>query len=426
MSHADGGTAMRKIWLHAMVGLSTAGLLLSVSFAKTKGGPGSLDPSFGKGGIVSTTKTNVAPVYAMQQSTGDIVVFGQGPTFNSLGLLRYTPSGQLDTTFGTDGITITFISSYAFTKVGMAVQPNDDIIVVNAVFTLTGENNITLFRYTPDGALDPTFGNGGMVVTSGLGASALLLQPNGQIVVAGGGPAARGGTLPTTLVRYNSDGTLDTSFGTGGIAQAPTGSPEPSALALLSNGDYLSVELESSENQPQSSVLEFNSAGVLQSQLTQASPTATSAPTSGFAPTLFQSNGEYVVVTRDYVEGPVVTLLAEATRFGENGEVDPTFSSTPFSFSSKGNESEAFAAAYQSNGQLVVGGQLLNTESSPILADYALARLDTNGTVDSTFGDAGTVTGSESKLSFVAGLLIQQDGKIVALTSTAIARFLAN
>jgi uncharacterized delta-60 repeat protein len=408
---------MRKIWSDAIVGLSVTGLLFSLAFAQAQG-PGSLDPTFGKGGIAENTSgTAVSTVAAIEQSSGDLVASGAA-SFDSVGLLRFTPSGQLDTTFGTNGVTLTSISDYAFTEVGMAVQPNDNIIVLNAVISLLGENNITLFRYTPDGTLDPTFGNSGIVQTSGFGASALLLQPNGQIVVAGGGFSARGGTLPTTLVRYNSDGTLDTSFGTGGIAQAPAGTPQPAALALLANGDYLTVQLEITGNQIKSSVLEFNSAGALQSGVTKAKPAAISATFDG---ALFQSNGKYIVSTSVFEIGP--SYLVEATRFAENGQLDSTFSSTPFSFGTAGNESFPYAAAFQSNGQLVLGGRLLNSQSAVV--DYALARLDSNGKLDPAFGDGGTVTGSLSD-AWVTGLLIQKDGKIVAVLSGALARFLAN
>jgi uncharacterized delta-60 repeat protein len=414
---------MRKILSRVIAGFSGIGLMFSLSFAQAQG-PGSLDTSFGTGGIVTTGSTGVAPLYAIQQSTGDIVAFGAGPTLNSIGLLRYTPSGQLDTTFGANGVTITSINSYAFTEVGMAVQPNNDVIVLNAVITLTGENVIVLVRYTPDGALDTTFGNAGIVQTSGLGASALLLQPNGQIVVGGGGFAARGGTLPTTLVRYNSDGTLDTSFGTRGVTQAPVGTPQPAALALLSNGDYLSVQLEISGDQTKSSVQEFNPAGVPQSQVTRAKATAISANFNTAALALFQSNGRYIVATSVSEKGQSLTLEVEAARFTETGKVDPTFSSTPFSFGTAGNESFPYAAAFQSNGQLVLGGRLLNSQSGVV--DYALARLDSNGKLDPAFGVGGTVTGSLSGDASVTGLLIQKDGNIVAVLSGAIARFLAN
>ncbi len=414
---------MRKIWLDAAVGLPGFALLFSFCYAQAQG-PGSLDPSFGTGGIVSTSSTGVAPLYAIQQSTGDLVAFGQGPAPDSIGLLRYSESGQLDTSFGANGITITFMSSYAFTKVAMAVQPNDDILVLNEVITSTGENDITLFRYTPDGALDPSFGDAGIVQTTGFGASALLLQPNGQIVVGGGGDAALGGTLPTTLVRYNSDGKLDKSFGTGGIAKAPTGTPQPAALAILSNGDYLSVTLEGSGNETTSSVQEFNSAGVLQSAVTKAKPTAISANFNTAALALFQSTGKYIVATSVNETGQSLTQEVEAARFAENGKTDPTFSSTPFSFGAAGNESLPYAAAFQSNGQLVLGGRLLNSESGVV--DYALARLDPNGKLDSAFGNGGTVTGSLPGDAWVTGLLIQKDGNIVAASASAIARFLAN
>jgi hypothetical protein len=113
----------------------------------------------------------------------------------------------------------------------------------------------------------------------------------------------------------------------------------------------------------------------------------------------------------------------KAERFSETGVEDSSFSSTPVTFNSPQEESVPQALALRSNGQVVVGG--LVNDASPIFG--GLARLDTNGNLDTTFGNGGTVTTDNS----VSGLLIQTDGNIVAVeqlgsTGIVVARYLAN
>ena len=122
--------------------------------------------------------------------------------------------------------------------------------------------------------------------------SAIIAQPNGQILVGGFAEGVNRQTPgQTILVRYNSNGSLDTTFGTGGIAEVVSKAVSPIALAELSDGSYLAEG-----GVDGTSVVEFSSTGVLQSKVTPGKLEAgTLAGASCCAPVLFQPNGDYVV-----------------------------------------------------------------------------------------------------------------------------------
>jgi uncharacterized delta-60 repeat protein len=432
---------MKKATFHMITGLLGIGLVFGVSFARAQAG--TLDTTFGTGGTVTTSFADgVAGVGAFEQSNGDIVAVAQVNFVNNagtgIGLVRYTAAGELDTTFGTNGITVTTFAGIAFDPFGFAVQKNGDFLIGGVATTKSGRNEFGLARYTSNGVLDTTFGTNGLVTTK-VGTrsdapSALLLQPNGQIVM-GGFEVARG-NIPgmMSLVRYNSDGNLDTTFGKGGISLASVTFLGPETLALLSNGDYLGVGQNANGNT--GIVAEFSSKGALLSKVTSAkvvavlSSSQSAVPNVMFqSPTVFQPNGHYVVATT------TCTFHSECrgtkfavNRFLETGKTDTTFDATVESFDPTQTTSVAQTVALQANGQIVVGG-LIN-QDAPIAG--GLVRLDSNGELDTTFGtvDSFGVCCSVTSDQTFSGLLIQTDGKIVVIGGLdgdlAVARYLAN
>jgi uncharacterized delta-60 repeat protein len=430
---------------HTIAGLLAICLAFGVSSAQAQAG--SLDTTFGTGGTVTTSFADgVAGFGAFEQSNGDIVTVAQVNFVNNvgtgIGLVRYTSAGELDTSFGTNGITLTTFAAIGFDPIGFAVAPNGDFLVGGVASNKAGQHGFGLARYTPNGILDTTFGTNGLVATK-VGTrsdapSALLLQPNGQIVM-GGFEVAGGQGVPgmTSLVRFNANGTLDTTFGKGGISLASVTFVGPETLALLSNGDYLAVGENTSFNT--GLVAEFSSKGVLLPNVTPAKVVAaltssqSAVPNVMFqSPTIFQPNGDYVVAVTNcsfntHCTGQFGTRLG-AARFLETGEVDTTFSSNIESFDLKQTTSVAKAVALQANGQIVIGG--LIDRDAPIFG--GLIRLDTDGMVDTTFGtvDSFGVCCSVTSDQTFSGLLIQTDGKIVAIGgldgNLAVARYLAN
>jgi uncharacterized delta-60 repeat protein len=431
---------VKKATFHMVAGLLAIGLGLGVNFAQAQAG--TLDATFGTGGTVTTSFADgVAGVGAFEQSNGDIVAIAQVNFVNNvgtgIGLVRYTSAGELDTTFGMNGITVTAFAGIGFDPFGFAVQKNGDILI-GGVATKSGRSEFGLARYTATGVLDTTFGTGGLVRTK-VGArsdapSALLLQPNGQIVM--GGFEVAEGNFPgmMSLVRYNANGNLDATFGKGGIALASVTLLGPETLALLSNGDYLAVGQDANGNT--GLVAEFSSKGVLLPKVTSAklvaalSSSQSVVPNVMFqSPTVFQPNGHYVVATTSCTfHSQCRGTKFAINRFLETGKTDTSFDATVESFDPTQTTSVAQTVALQANGQIVVGG-LIN-QNAPIVG--GLVRLDSNGGLDTAFGtvDSFGVCCSVTSDQTFSGLLIQTDGKIVAIGGLdgdlAVARYLAN
>ena len=188
---------------------------------------GSLDSSFGSDGKVVTPIGDVAAAFALVvQPDGKLVAAGfsanSGP--GVFALVRYMPDGSLDPGFGSGGVVATAVGSGTVTSVatanfGLVVQ-RDGKLVVAGEATSRGRREFALVRYRPDGSLDRSFGVGGKVLTpigsDGAFANALVIQPDGKLVAAGSG-------VDFLLARYKPNGALDASFGSGGIVTTPIG-----------------------------------------------------------------------------------------------------------------------------------------------------------------------------------------------------------
>jgi uncharacterized delta-60 repeat protein len=208
---------------------------------------GSLDPSFGTGGVAEPQLSFYAyPRAVALQSDGKIIVAGVSqPSVpgafagGAFILARFNPDGSLDTTFGTQGITNTVIPAPPGTfsdasATAVAVLRGGEILAAGGVgFSgpnidpLQGPGSFALARYTPDGSLDPTFGDGGIVQTSFIGEDTVVgiaVQPDGKIVASGtGGLWGHGADIETiALARYEPDGSLDPAFGRAGKVTTPT------------------------------------------------------------------------------------------------------------------------------------------------------------------------------------------------------------
>jgi uncharacterized delta-60 repeat protein len=276
----------------------------------------------------------------------------------AFGVARFTSKGKLDTTFGTHGVTLAAFTDFLNMLSSAAGQPDGDIVVVGSSETTQGGFGFAMARFTRDGQLDTTFGNGGLVTVQPPGvqpvATVVMVQPNNQILVGGDvigiNSHTPGGMV---MVRYDSNGSQDTTFGTGGFAEATTDVNPPNALALLADRSYLAVG-------PSGAVAEFSSTGVLQPTVTPNTLVATTGPVFPDNPVVFQPNGDCIL-------GESVGPDDQILRFGERNAVDCSFNSTPFGFPGA-KTSMPQALALQSNGQVLVGG-----------IPFGLARLKSNG-----------------------------------------------
>ena len=189
---------------------------------------GSLDPAFGTGGIALSGLATSPMGWTTQMSlaidplTRNIVVEAPGAGGKAM-VVRYASNGKLDTTFASTGYeTLTYLSSHA----GLAIQPTDGKIVVTGFYNDGVRAGDGLVRLNTDGTLDTSFGNGGaaLVPFRMAGPASVIIQADGHVVL---GTAVdvkdnSGHTLGEFLVtRFASSGSLDTSFGLNGAATVP-------------------------------------------------------------------------------------------------------------------------------------------------------------------------------------------------------------
>jgi uncharacterized delta-60 repeat protein len=266
--------------------------------------------------------------------------------------------GDLDPTFGADGIVQTDVGSGAN---DLVLQPDGKIVLVGSP---PYGGNMTLARYLPDGSLDQTFGAGGIVVGPPGSANAVALQADGDIVVAGSGE-----NFMFAVARFLPDGSPDLGYGVNGVASGPRGTVE--AIAVQPDGD-----------------------------------------------TVAAGNGR---------ETPDSFVLA---RFNPFGVLDTSFGGYGIVHTEIGYESHANALVLQPDGKIVAAGDsTISPQQTPYMM-MALARYQFDGTLDSSFGTNGTSVGPPSPWAFsagAAGLALQPDGKLVAVgkiaSQVAVARF---
>jgi uncharacterized delta-60 repeat protein len=186
-----------------------------------------LDPTFGDGGKVTTDfpKDRDWPADAALQPDGKLVVVGytEGPTSADFAVARYNADGSPDLTFGAGGKVTTSFPGYPATSgdyaqaTAVAFQPDGKIVVAGA------GNQFLLARYNADGTLDPSFGTGGEIFSESTPVirkpTDVAVTPDGKVVVAGSSyilDEEGYEEVGLTMSRYNADGTPDESFGPGG------------------------------------------------------------------------------------------------------------------------------------------------------------------------------------------------------------------
>lgn len=229
------GTALvRAIALQADGGIVVAGScgtgLGDVIAVARYTGDGAPDTTFNMDGMVTTDLgegSDRANAIAVQPD-GKIVVVGVdsiGP-FSDFAVVRYLVDGTLDSSFGTAGVVVTDMGSGSGTGSdwanAVALLP-DGRVVAAGYGEVANNFNFAAARYLPDGTLDGSFSGDGRVAASiGIGtdaAYAMALQPDGKIILAGS--SSTGFLFDFALVRYNPNGTLDATFGTGGKVVTP-------------------------------------------------------------------------------------------------------------------------------------------------------------------------------------------------------------
>lgn len=355
--------------LRAILGLALATALISAGlFTQVRASAdeilpaaaGDLDPSFGAAGKVTTDFGVPAQVNAMViQSDGKLIVAGfvQLPTGNDFALARYNPNGSLDTSFGDGGSVATDFSGGDDRAIAMSLQPDGKIVVAGQATTPSGGIDFALARYKSNGGIDPSFGSGGKVTADFSAREDRILAVvvlPDGRIVAGGTATNSAGVATGAFALYNHDGSLIVKD-----------SDDPADFVMISAAAI----------QPDGKLVGAGS--VLEGQ----------GPRHDFR-----------------VDRSAAGSLEDDTGFGDQGQVTTDF----------GGNDDALALALPSNGKLVVAG----VSGFAGVAEFAVARYNNNGSLDSSFGSGGKVKtsslGSAGKPAFANAVVVQSDNKIVA------------
>jgi len=259
------------------------------------------------------------------------------------------------------------------------------------------------------GDLDPTFGSGGKVVSdfgSVDSAGAIALLSDGKTLVAGATNV--GGSFDFALARYNVDGSLDASFGTAGLVLTDFGGTDRARfVVVLSDGKIVVLGESDANGGFDFALARYNVDGSLDASFGSAGTVLTDVGGSERGRAIaIQSDGRIVVAGNSDASGSVDFALA---RYNVDGSLDASFGSAGTVLTDFGGDDFGLAGAIQSDGKIVMGGR---SDANGDL-DFALARYDVDGNLDASFGTAGTVLTDFGGDEFGRPVVIQGDGKIV-------------
>jgi uncharacterized delta-60 repeat protein len=410
--------------------LAAAGAALAIT-AGASAAAGNLDPSFGTGGHVTTDFSgsgsfDIGEAIAVQQDGRSVVAgYTDAKGTYDFALSRYNLDGSLDTTFGTGGLVETDLSGTGSADFAdsLALQRDGKLVVVGTTYAHYGDfaGKAAIARYDVNGSLDPTFGNGGIVTTDfGSGGFAfgdgVAIEPGGKIVVAGNTMGANF-TRDFAVARFKPDGSLDTSFGSNGVTTTDFGGNEvPTAIAVEPGGIVLAGQ-SSTISGLAFALARYKVNGKLDQ--TFGSGGMVTEPADVPSDTaLGIEHGEIVMAGSSQTGTDEDFTLFRFTRHGQLDTSFGTGGKATTGFTS-GSADRPTGLAIQPNGQIVVGGYTF-TPSSTTPSRFALARFNADGTLDGTFGAGGKVTtafGSDD--ANANALALQADGMIVAAGSAA-------
>jgi len=368
----------------------------------------SLDASFGINGQFNTLNSGYGMAEYITATSDSKIIMLRSFTF---GLIKYNTNGTLDTTFDTDGIVITEFEYSTDELKKIIVLPNDKIIAIgtsryrqpnNAYFS-----NIVLSKYNSDGSLDTSFGNLGKVY-SVFGENVYTImnafvQTDGKILVN-----AYYYVFPSydpiyELIRYNSDGSLDTTFGTNGKIATSSGvfsliNPVDGKLLFVSgnylpSGDYEHI------------IKKYNNNGSIDAVFgTNGSVTFNNGNSPYDLKFALQQEGKILVSGTSYYSGFNTQFFTR--RLNVDGSLDTTFGTngqitTPI-------QGYVLSNLVQSDGKIIVVG---------MSGGLASIRYSPNGTIDTAYGTNGIASSSLDNYNQINSVFLQPDNKILAAIS---------
>ncbi|MFF9913331.1 calcium-binding protein [Streptomyces sp. NPDC013457] len=368
--------------------------------------PGDLDPGFGGDGTVLTAAGGEESGNdVLVQGDGKIVVVGTDApdSVGNYALVRHLADGSLDSTFG-DGGKVSTDRGFIETAEAAAVQADGKIVVVGSASTdFETCCSFAVVRYTAAGSLDTTFGDGGVTLLTAFGEPAggqdVAVRPDGRIVAAG----YAGGRF--AVARLLADGTPDATFDGDGVVATDPDPTSPEAggtgrsLALQSDGKVV-VGGEVGTTRFDFMLIRYNADGSLDTGFSGDGMVRTDfGAYEGAEEIVVQADGRVVAIGNTDGDAAVARYLADGspdTSFSGDGRVTTTGGA-------------ARDGVVQADGRILVAGRGGTTGG-----DFGLIRYNPDGALDPGFGTGGRVTTSFDGSDIANAVALQSDGKIVA------------
>jgi uncharacterized delta-60 repeat protein len=344
---------------------------------------GDLDRSFSRDGKVRTQLCSPGGFSVAVDDKGRAVVAGTNGG-GSFCLARYTSDGDLDPSFGNGGNVITFAGDSPGAG-EVAIDPNGRIIGEGSRCNgnLLQDCDLRLARYRPNGTLDPAFGDDGKLSTTFAGtATSIAIDSHGRIVVAGTRCSADFHNCDFTLARYRWNGNLDPSFGAGGKVITDFGKRDMGEAVAIDSGR---IVVAGETCTPSFRGCDFALARYTRNGLDP------SFGAGGKVTTTFHSGIDRALSVAIDPHGRVVAAgytvrshraVFALARYKSGGDLDPRFSGNGKATSRFAHSATARSVAIDSHGRIVAAGD----------DGFNLARYRPNGVLDRSFSGNGKVT----------------------------------
>jgi uncharacterized delta-60 repeat protein len=365
--------------------------------------PGTLDPTFGDGGIATAEWGHTAAMRLVYQPDGKLVAAGDvlypgdsGVPLRRFVLVRLNPNGTPDPTFGTEGVAETAVGNTS--SIGaLTLAPDGKILVAgsSSASPFGDWDHDVVARYLPRGQLDPTFGEGGITLTEhGLYVASIAVAPDGSVLVSGIRSGTSSSRTDFGVTRYSANGQRDTRFGVGGEATFDVNATSESGgvMAVRPTGEMLVAGASSARD-----------AGAAEPSIVRADATGTLDITFGSAgrvQTKLDTLKDHRVSA--IAEDPTGRILLAGSareldagsrrglavlRYSPRGEVDVGFGTGGrFTTELEGQYDDAIGVIAEADGRVLLGGVHDNA--------FVLMRLRSDGSLDPTFGLGGVAQAS--------------------------------
>jgi uncharacterized delta-60 repeat protein len=292
---------------------------------------------------------------------------------------------------------------------GLAIDADGKIVAGGSTESGSSDTDFALARYNPDGSLDTSFDADGKVTTDlggGDYVEAIAIDANGKIVAGGVSyPPANGFSL--ALARYNADGSLDTSFDADGkLTEEPGYNDQPlTSLVIDGDGKIVVGGADGVGVGADFAITRYNSDGSIDTNFVF---TGWSYARDVVQDLAIDANGMIVAAGSTAPVGSGSGDFALA-RYNADGSRDASFGVKGKTKADFGGDDRGLALALDTNGRIVVGGSASDTSDT----DFALARFNSDGSLDTSFGGDGKVTTDFGGYDGASSLAIDSNGKIV-------------